>query len=101
MAIVEVAVIPMGTGETSVSRYVADCHKILQHETSIKHQLTPMGTVLEGDLEIIFEVIKKLHEVPFTSGAMRVSTSIRIDDRRDKQATTEQKLQSVREKMKE
>lgn len=39
-----------------------------------------------------------MHEVLFDNGAMRVSTSITIDDRRDKKGTMEQKLQSVDEK---
>ncbi|MFA7078693.1 MAG: MTH1187 family thiamine-binding protein [Syntrophomonas sp.] len=99
MAIVEVAIIPMGTGSTSVSKYVADCHKILEEQKDIKSMLTPMGSVLEGDLDLIFQEIRKMHEVPFASGAMRVSTTIRIDDRRDKDTSMEQKLKSVRKKM--
>jgi uncharacterized protein (TIGR00106 family) len=99
MAIVEVTVIPIGTGSTSVSQYVADCHKVLEGEEGINLLLTPMGSVLEGDLEIIFEAIRKMHEVPFDNGAMRVSTTIRIDDRRDITASIEQKLKSVQEKM--
>ncbi|MDD3364026.1 MAG: MTH1187 family thiamine-binding protein [Syntrophomonas sp.] len=99
MAIVEVAIIPMGTGNTSVSKYVADCHKILEEQKSVKSLLTPMGSILEGDLDLIFQEIRKMHEVPFASGAMRVSTTIRIDDRRDKDASIEQKIKSVEEKM--
>ncbi|HWP96020.1 MAG TPA: MTH1187 family thiamine-binding protein [Syntrophomonadaceae bacterium] len=99
MAIVELAIIPIGTGNTSVSKYVADCHKILEEEKSIKSLLTPMGSILEGDLDPIFHMIRKMHEVPFISGAMRVSTTIRIDDRRDKDASMEQKLKSVEEKV--
>jgi uncharacterized protein (TIGR00106 family) len=99
MAIVEVAIIPMGTGNTSVSQYVADCHKVLEHDQGIKLVLTPMGSVLEGDLDLIFAAVRKMHEVPFDKGAMRVSTTIRIDDRRDKSASIDQKLKSVQEKM--
>ncbi len=99
MAIVEVAIIPLGTGSTSVSQYVADCHKVLDGEKRIKLVLTPMGSVLEGDLDLIFAAVRKMHEVPFDNGAMRVSTTIRIDDRRDKSASIEQKLKSVRDKM--
>lgn len=99
MAIAEVAIIPLGTGSTSVSQYVADCHKVLEDEKRIKLVLTPMGSVLEGDLDIIFEAIRRMHEVPFEKGAMRVSTTIRIDDRRDKNASIEQKLASVKEKL--
>lgn len=99
MAIVEVAIIPMGTGSTSVSQYVADCHKILEGEKGLKSMLTPMGSILEGDLDLIFQVVRKMHEIPFESGAMRAATIIRIDDRRDREASLEQKLKSVEEKM--
>jgi len=99
MAIVEVAIIPLGTGSTSVSQYVADCHKVLDGEKRIKLALTPMGSVLEGDLDLILTAVRKMHEVPFDNGAMRVSTTIRIDDRRDKSASIEQKLKSVHDKM--
>jgi uncharacterized protein (TIGR00106 family) len=99
MAIIEVAIIPMGTGSTSVSQYVAECHKILDSDERIKSELTPMGSILEGDLDTILAVARKMHEVPFENGAMRVNTTIRIDDRRDKNASMEQKLNSVQSKL--
>ena len=99
MAIVEATIAPVGTGSTSLSKYVADCHKVLEAEPRIKYQLTPMGTIFEGDLDVILEVIRKMHEVPFEAGAMRVSTLIRIDDRRDVDATMEQKMKAVQEKL--
>lgn len=99
MAIVEATITPIGTGTTSVSSYVADCHKILENESRIKYQLTPMGTIFEGDMDVILEIIRKMHEVPFDNGAMRVSTLIKIDDRRDKVGTMEQKLKSVETKL--
>ncbi|MNY66894.1 hypothetical protein D3C86_2043910 [compost metagenome] len=61
--------------------------------------MTPMGTILEGPLDRLFEVIRAVHEVPFLNGAARVSTSIKIDDRRDKPASMEQKMQSVADKL--
>jgi uncharacterized protein YqgV (UPF0045/DUF77 family) len=36
-----------------------------------------------------------MHEVPFTMGAKRVSTTINIDDRRDKPQTIEGKVKAV------
>jgi uncharacterized protein (TIGR00106 family) len=101
MAIVEVTIIPLGTGSGSVSEYVADVHRILEAaEENIKFQMTPMSTIIEGDLHDILEVVKRMHEHPFTKGAPRVSTSIRIDERRDKPSSMEQKMQSVRNKLK-
>lgn len=99
MSVVEVTIVPLGTGSPSVSRYVAECHKVLAQEDGVKYQLTPMSTVIEGDLDRIFTIIRKMHEVPFAAGAVRVSTSIKIDDRRDKELTMAGKIQSVREKL--
>lgn len=100
MAIVEVTIAPFGTGSTSLSKYVAGCHKVLQQEKNLKYMLTPMGTIIEGNLDLILETIRKMHEIPFNEGAMRVSTSIKIDDRRDKKATMEGKINSVESKFK-
>ncbi len=99
MAIAEVTIAPLGTGSPSVSRYVAECHKVLAQEKGLKYQLTPMSTIIEGDLDRILEAVRKMHEVPFAAGAMRVSTSIKIDDRRDKELTMAGKIQSVEEKL--
>ena len=99
MAIVEVTIAPMGTGTPSISQYVAACHKELENAKDLKYQLTPMSTIIEGDLDRIFEVIRKMHEVPFNEGAQRVSTLLRIDDRRDKELTMEGKIKAVIDKL--
>ncbi|PUA40467.1 hypothetical protein C8Z91_04205 [Paenibacillus elgii] len=100
MAIVEVTVIPIGTATTSLSGYVADLHRLLEQAPEpIQFQMTPMSTIIEGELQDLFQVLRRLHEAPFQHGAQRVSTSIKIDDRRDKNASMEQKLRSVRDKL--
>jgi uncharacterized protein (TIGR00106 family) len=100
MAIVFLSITPLGTGTPSVSRYVAGVERILA-ATKLRHELTAMGTVIEGDLDEILAVIRKMHEHPFTEGAVRVSTFIKIDDRRDKpDHSIDGKLRSVREKLK-
>ncbi|KQU59606.1 MTH1187 family thiamine-binding protein [Rossellomorea marisflavi] len=102
MAIVDVTVIPIGTESPSVSSYVADLQKILKQyeaEGKIRYQLTPMNTIIEGELPILFQVIQDIHESPFQQGIQRVATNIRIDDRRDKVSTMEGKLSAVQKKM--
>ncbi|MGB8932951.1 MAG: MTH1187 family thiamine-binding protein [Anaeromyxobacteraceae bacterium] len=99
MAIVFLTITPLGTATPSVSRYVAGVQQVLR-ESGLKHQLTAMGTIIEGDLDPILAVVRKMHEHPFAQGAVRVSTSIKIDDRRDKIATIEGKVRSVEEKLK-
>lgn len=98
MAIVDVTVIPIGTQTPSVSEYVAGVQRILrkyEQEGKIHFQLTPMNTIIEGDLPILFEVIQAMHEAPFTQGIQRVCTSIRIDERRDVKRSMEYKVAKV------
>ncbi|MED4800860.1 MTH1187 family thiamine-binding protein [Bacillus atrophaeus] len=98
MAIADVTIIPIGTETPSVSGYVADVQKILEGykaEGKIKYQLTPMNTLIEGELSDLFTVIQAIHEAPFQKGLYRVATNIRIDDRRDKETTLESKIISV------
>ena len=64
------------------------------------HQLTPMGTIIEGDLDKIFLLLRQMHESPFVAGAGRVSTLIKIDDRRDRdEHTMVSKIRSVTSKL--
>lgn len=99
MALVEITVIPLGTDSTSLSDYVAGCVQVLKQAQDVSYQLTPMGTVIEGDLPRILELVSQMHEQPFLAGAKRVSTSIRIDDRRDKAGTMANKVKAVEEKL--
>jgi uncharacterized protein (TIGR00106 family) len=99
MVIASLTVTPIGTETPSLSRYVAECARVLD-ESGIKHTLTPMGSVLEGPLEEILEVVRKVHEIPFSKGVLRVSTRLTIDDRRDKEATAQGKVDSVEKRLK-
>ncbi|MFA4837822.1 MAG: MTH1187 family thiamine-binding protein [Dehalococcoidia bacterium] len=99
MAIVTVSIVPLGTGTTSVSRYVARAVKAAQLQGEIKYQLTPMGTILEGDLDRVLEVVRQMHESVFDEDAQRVLTSITIDDRRDRPSTMEGKVRAVQNKL--
>ncbi len=98
MAIVEITIIPIGVEGSSLSSYVAEALKVVR-ESGLPYELTPMGTVISGELDEIWGVLRRMHESPFTCGAPRVVTQIRVDDRRDKAATPEQKVRSVCEKM--
>ncbi|MDP4095988.1 MTH1187 family thiamine-binding protein [Paenibacillus sp. P96] len=100
MAIAEVTVIPIGTDSTSLSSYVVEMQRVLHQQKGISYELTSMSTIIEGSLDDVFTAIAALHEAPFTSGAKRVSTSIKIDDRRDKESSSVLKLQSVAAKLK-
>lgn len=98
MAIAEVTIIPIGV-ETSVSKYVAACQKILENEKDIKYSLNPMGTNIEAEPERIFACIRKMQESVFEKNVDRVYTVIKMDERRDKKSSMDQKIKSVEEKL--
>ena len=97
--IAQVTVVPLGTATPSLSAYVAGVEKVLAKYTNIKTLLTPMATILEGDLDEILTAVRQMHETPFLNGAQRVSTRISIDDRRDKKLSMEGKVKAVKEKL--
>jgi uncharacterized protein (TIGR00106 family) len=98
MAILEISVVPIGTKETSLSSYVADCIRILKKER-VHYELTSMGTNIEGDLKDLMKIALKMHETPFKKGARRVVTTLKIDDRRDKKGTLSGKKRAVQKKL--
>ena len=99
MAIVEVSIIPIGTETPSVSKHLARSFRALQQEKDIKYELTSMGTIMEGDLQKVLGVVMKMHEATFDGGIMRVVTTIRIDDRRDRTLTMSGKIESLRREL--
>jgi uncharacterized protein (TIGR00106 family) len=97
MAVAEVSVVPVVTGSASISDYVARAFKIVK-ASGLKYELSSMATNLEGDIPEIMEVVRKIHESAFEHGAVRVLTSLKIDDRRDKPLSMEGKRSAVMKK---
>jgi uncharacterized protein (TIGR00106 family) len=94
MAIAEVSIVPIGTKSTSVSSYVAACVGVLK-SSGLIYEVHGMGTIIEGDLRELFEIMLQMHEVPFDAGAFRVVTTIKVDDRRDKKASAKAKVKAA------
>ena len=99
MALLEVSIVPIGTGTSSVSKYVAGALKVAGAAKGVAYQLTPMGTILEGDLDTAMRLVRQMHDSAFDDEVQRVLTTVVIDDRRDKQATMESKTRSVQQKL--
>ncbi len=94
MAIVAVSIAPGGAG-ASVGAFVAEAIRVLEAQDAVRWELGPMFTTLEGDLDAVFALIRQMQEAVFAKGAARVATVIKIDDRRDKDATMAAKVASV------
>jgi len=99
MAVAEISIVPLGTETPSISKYVARAVKVLQQEKELKYEITSMGTIIEGDLDKILTVAKKMHEEVFAEGVARVITIIKIDDRRDKALSMKGKVDSLRREL--
>lgn len=99
MVIAEVSIIPLGTKTPSLSKYVARTIFVLEREKDVKYELTSMGTIIEGDMEKVLTVIQKMHQAAFDEGIMRVVTTIRIDDRRDKPPSMTGKVESLKREL--
>ncbi len=89
-ALGEIQVIPIGVG-VSVRREVMRAHEIIR-QAGLKTQLHAYGTNVEGDLDTILAAIKALHETLHAEGVTRLSTTIKIGTRTDKEASLEEKL---------
>lgn len=100
MAVLELTLMPLGKEGTSVSAYVAKAFEVAKSVEGINVALNPMGTVLEGDIDLLFDTVRKMQEVVFDQGIGRVYSVIKIDDRRDKKASLDQKIKSVMDKVK-
>ena len=100
MAMIEISVVPVGTGTPSVHKYVAGAVRILQDAKDIKYELNAMGTVIEGDLERALTLARMMHQSVFEAGAKRAVTTIKIDDRRDKPLTMLSKIEAVEKELK-
>ncbi|OYD16857.1 hypothetical protein CH330_01555 [candidate division WOR-3 bacterium JGI_Cruoil_03_51_56] len=94
MPIFDISVSPLGTGSTSVSRYVRAAFEVIK-KSGLKYTLSPMGTCLQGDWDKIFATIKQIHDTLADMGCGRLVTSIRIDDRRDKEQPMQAKVERV------
>ena len=95
--IADLCIVPLGVG-VSVSSHIAACQRVL-HEAGLKTQLHAYGTNIEGDWDAVFAAIKKCHQVVHDMGAPRITTTIKVGTRTDRDQTMEDKVQSVELKL--
>jgi len=98
-AIMDLCVVPIGVG-LSVSKYIAECEKILK-QAGLNTMLHAYGTNIEGEWDDVFAAIKKCHERVHQMGAPRISSTLRVGTRTDRDQTMEDKIKSVQLKLSE
>lgn len=96
MVLLEFSMAPLGQGE-SVSAQVARILDVIDR-SGVPYQLTPMGTVLEGEWAEVMGVVTACFET-LAGDCPRISVNIKIDYRagptgrlQSKVATVEQRL---------
>jgi uncharacterized protein (TIGR00106 family) len=95
--LVDLCIVPLGVG-VSLSAYIAACEKVLTG-AGLKTTLHSYGTNIEGDWDAVFAAIKRCHELVHSMGAPRITTTIKLGTRTDRDQTMEDKINSVRGKL--
>lgn len=96
MVLLEFSMSPLGKGE-SVGKYVARSLDIVD-KSGVDYRLNPMGTVLEGDWDEVFGVVKKCFE-RMRKDCNRISCSIKVDYRKGAKGRLRTKMMSVEKRL--
>ena len=95
MIISQLSIAPVGEG-TSLSSFVRIViYSLRKH--NVKFKTNDMATIIETeDLETLFKIVKEAHNAVIKSGAKRVITELKIDDRKDKEVKIGSKVKAVK-----
>ena len=94
MIISQLSIAPIGSSP-SVSKYVKKVVNLI-NKSDVKSETNAMATVIETeDLDTLLNLVKEAHMTMVKSGAKRIITELKIDDRRDKNATINSKLKAL------
>ncbi|MDB6062469.1 MAG: hypothetical protein JWM78_2572 [Verrucomicrobiaceae bacterium] len=95
--IVDFCVIPLGV-ELSLSPYIAECQRILD-DAGLQHKLHAYGTNIEGEWDTVMEAIKRCHNRIHEMGAPRISTTLKLGTRTDREESIASKVHSVQQQL--
>ena len=96
MVLLEFTMSPLGKGE-SVSAYVARILDLVDR-SGLPYQLTPMGTILEGEWPEVMAVVAACFEA-LRADCDRVSAQIRIDYRKGPAGRLRSKVETVERRL--
>jgi uncharacterized protein (TIGR00106 family) len=97
MVLLEFSMSPLGKGE-SVGKYVSRSLDIIDR-SGVDYLLNPMGTVLEGEWDEVFRVVRKCYD-RMRKDCNRISCSIKIDYRKGARGRLGSKVASVEKRLK-
>ncbi len=91
--IADLCVVPVGVG-VSLGKYVAECERVLNRH-GLKVRMHAYGTNIEGKWDDVLRAVKDCHQRLHAMGVPRISSSIRLGTRIDREQTMEDKIRSV------
>jgi len=94
---VDLCVVPLGVG-VKLSAYIAACEKVLS-DARLKTHLHAYGTNIEGEWDEVMAAVKRCHEKLHAMGVPRISTTIKLGTRTDREQSMEDKVRSVEDKL--
>ncbi len=94
MATADLTVIGLGHSG-GASRYIAEIQRRLAAQDRVRYRLHAMGTSLEGPTADVLALVGELHAVPFELGIPRVYSVLKLDERRDREQTLDDKVAAV------
>ncbi len=97
MVLLEFSMSPLSKGE-SVSQYVARSLDIIDR-SGVQYRLNPMGTVLEGEWDEVFDVVKRCFQA-MRKDCDRISTVIKVDYRKRHRGRLVSKVESIERQLK-
>ena len=92
MVLLEFQMSPRAEGD-SVSAYIAQILDIIDR-SGLPYQLTPMGTILEGEWPAVMGVVTACYEA-LKDDCPRISTQIKVDYRAGSENRMKSKIASV------
>jgi uncharacterized protein (TIGR00106 family) len=94
--LIEFSIVPVGSG-SSIGDRLAEVLKIVD-DSGLPYKLTPMGTVVEGEWDDLFSLVKKCHKAVMKNEE-RAITTISVDDRKGKPNRIEEKVKSIEKRL--
>jgi uncharacterized protein (TIGR00106 family) len=94
MPLLDISIIPVGTDSASFSSEVINAVRKVKGK-DLHYDVTPTSTIIEGDLEQLWQVAKDIHQEAISSGSNRIITNIRIDHRKDKKTDMNHQIDTV------
>ena len=96
----EISIYPLATRTSSVSFYIAKAIEAIKKIEGLRYEINSMGTILESDnIDTINKATKEMIETVHNLGITRTEIIIKIDSRKDKQVSMEEKVESIKKQI--